>query len=74
MSFVRVGPNSIHSDEAIKFVERLNPDPFVLDVMKNGLKLDFHTVPSRYYEPNNKSCIENPEVTQEKVASWVESS
>ena len=43
MSFVRVGSNSILSDEAIKFVERLNPDSFVLDVRKNGLKVHSRT-------------------------------
>ena len=70
--FVRVGKHSIHSPEAIRFMEeRITTDPYVLDILKEGLKLDFVTPPGPYYEPNNRSCLDNLEVAQQKVAGWL---
>ena len=48
-------------------------DQFVLDVMKEGLKFQFTSDPGPYYEPNNRSCLENLEVVQDKVAGWLKS-
>ena len=50
--FVRVGKHSIHSPEAIRFMEeRITTDPYILDILKEGLKLDFVT-PHGYAEAN----------------------
>ena len=71
MTFVYVGKFSIHSPDAIKFMERITTDSFVLDTLKEGLKLDFVDQPGPYYEANNRSCLDNLEIAQQKVASWV---
>ena len=68
---VKVGKFSIHSSEAIEFMKNLNPDPAVLSIMREGLKLEFIEHPSEYYEQNNKSCLENLSVAQSKVEKWV---
>ena len=67
----KVGKFSIHSDEAIKYMEKLHPAPSVLDIMKNGLRLPFVTLPGPYYETNNHSCLANIEVARKKVAGWL---
>ena len=67
----RIGKFSIHSDEAIKYMEKLQPAPSVLDLMKNGLKLSFVTLPGPYYKTNNHSCLANIEVARKKVAGWL---
>ena len=41
--------------------------------MKEGLKFQFTSDPGPYYEPNNRSCLENLEVVQDKVAGWLKS-
>ena len=71
MTFVYVGKFSIHSPDAIKFMERITTDSYVLDTLKEGLKLDFVDQPGPYYEANNRSCLDNLEIAQQKVASWV---
>ena len=69
---IRVGPNSIHSPEALKFMRMLAPDPHILEIMEKGLKLPFISEPSSYFEDNNKSCKENMSVARKKVYQWVE--
>ena len=71
MTFINVGKFSIHSPDAIKFMERITTDSLVLDTLKEGLKLDFVDQPGPYYEANNWSCLDNLEIAQQKVASWV---
>ena len=67
----RVGQYSIHDSEAIKYFEKLQPDPIVLDIVKNGLKLPFISQPGPYYEPNNQSCLTNIEVARKKISTWL---
>lgn len=31
----------------------------VLSIMQQGLKFDFEEIPPQYFEPNNKSCLNN---------------
>ena len=69
---IKVGPFSIHSSESIQFVRKLEPDPYVLQIMENGLKLPFISEPRSYYEDNNKSCKDNIAVAQKKVQQWVD--
>ena len=69
---IKVGPLSIHSSESIQFVRKLEPDPYVLQIMENGLKLPFISEPQSYYEDNNKSCKDNIVVAQKKVQQWVD--
>ena len=68
---VKVGKFSIHSPEAVEFVRKLDPDPMVLSIMKEGLKFDFAEIPPPYFEENNKSCLENLEIAQEKIEKWL---
>ena len=60
----RVGERSIHDSEAIAYVEKLQPNPLVMDIMKNGLKLPFISEPGPYFESNNKSRLDNIEVAE----------
>ena len=66
----RVRQFSIHDEILIRFMRRLDPEPEVLQIMEEGLRLPFTTdernIPS-YYEPNNRSCIDHV-----KVAVWEE--
>ena len=39
----RVGQFSIHDEISIRFMRRLNPDPEVLQIMEEGLRLPFTT-------------------------------
>ena len=68
----RVGEFSIHSEQSLKFMRNLAPDPQVLEWMENGLRLPFTRAPAEYFEDNNKSCKENLEVARKKVRQWVE--
>ena len=68
----KVGKYSIHSPEAIAFVRKLTADEFVLDTMENGLLFDFVSEPGTYFEENNQSCLQNLEIVQKKVKSWLE--
>lgn len=67
---VKVGKYSIHSAESIEFMEKLDPDPLVLAIMKNGLKFDFSQDPPSYFEANNKSCLQHLSIAQAKVEKW----
>ena len=69
---VTVGQYSIHSRESIEFMSRLNPSDYVLSIMKNGLQFDLKETPPPYFEPNNKSCLDNLSVAQSKVQKWLE--
>ena len=68
---VRVGKYSIHSKESISFMEQLCPND-LLSVVKNELQFDFKETPPPYFEPNNKSCLQNLPVTQSQVQKWLE--
>ena len=52
-------------------MRKLDPDPMVLSIMKEGLKFDFAEIPPPYFEKNNKSCLENLEIAQEKIEKWL---
>ena len=56
---VKIGKFSIHSSESIAFMESLNPSDYVLS-----------SPPPPYFEPNNKSCLDNLSVAQSKVKKW----
>ena len=68
---VKVGKFSIHSEESIAFMERLHPSDYVLSIMKNGLQFDLSETPPPYFEPNNKSCLDNLSVAQIQVEKWL---
>ena len=69
---VKVGKFSIHSQESIEFMKNLGPDEYVLQIMQEGLKLDFDEIPPPYWEPNNASCLNNLSTAQSKVNKWLE--
>ncbi len=51
-------PGSIHEPKFFEFWEKeLEAPAWILDVLKNGYKIPFKTVPGPYFERNNKvSC------------------
>ena len=60
MGFVSVGKFPINSPESVKFAEeKITSDPYILEIMEHGLKLDFSAPPGPYYEPNNQSRLES---------------
>ena len=68
---VKVGSFSIHSQDSISFMERLNPSDYVLSIMRHGLQFDLKETPPPYFEPNNQSCIQNLSVAQSQVEKWL---
>ena len=71
----RVGQYSIHDEVSIKFMKKLDPEPQVIQIMEEGFRLPFTTdeknIP-KYYEPDNKSCVDHIEVAMKKIKSWEE--
>ena len=63
LGFSLPSPNtvlSIHNPSSIKFSECvLNAGVFNLNILKQGLKLNFTSKPSSYEEDNNKNAREN---------------
>ena len=53
-------------------MRKLSADEFVLNTMENGLLFDFVSEPGPYFEENNQSCLQNLEVAQKKVKSWLD--
>ena len=68
---VKVGSFSIHSQDSISFMERLNPSDYVLSIMRHCLQFDLKETPPPYFEPNNQSCIQNLSVAQSQVEKWL---
>lgn len=73
-SYVIDNSPSIHSDNSIRFMTHvIKADLFVLNIMKQGVTLDFeHQPPNEYYEPNNRSALNHTEQLLDKVEKWIE--
>ena len=42
----------------LDFWKTLNSPPWLLDIIENGFKIDFHTPPPKMFFPNSKSCYD----------------
>jgi hypothetical protein len=52
--------------------EEVQAKTWVLDILSNGYRPDFTSLPTAYFEPNNKSALEHIAVVREKVAEWIQ--
>jgi len=51
---------SIHDDKSIRFLEILGAGEWQSNLLRNGLTLDWDSVPpNSYFEDNNKSALDN---------------
>lgn len=66
-------PASIHGNSNINFSKNiLKADSFVMNILENGLKLNFNSEPPKYHEKNNKSARDNMASVRAKVKEWEE--
>ena len=66
----RDGRLSIHSGQSIAFMKTLNPPELLVSILEDGYKLPIRMPIPDYYEPNNKSALENIDVLRAKVFKW----
>ena len=67
------GKLSIHSEQAVKFwINILQAEGWIIDVLQNGLRPDFGNPPTDYAEDNNNSARRNMTVLKQKVEEWEE--
>ena len=65
------GKKSIHSADSIKYYkDELKADDWVLSVLENKYRIPFISTPGPYYEPNNKSAVNNKKFLWEKMLEW----
>ena len=64
------GRLSIHSKQSISFLQTLDPPQLLLTILKDGYKLPIQGPVPEYYEPNNKSALENMDFLRSKVRKW----
>ena len=64
------GRLSIHSKQSIYFLQTLDPPQLLLTILKDGYKLPIQGPVPEYYEPNNKSALENMDFLRSKVRKW----
>ena len=63
--------NSIHKPESVAYyADVVGASGWQLEVVQQGLKLDFEREPGAYREDNNKSALQHLEVVRSKVAEW----
>ena len=64
---------NIHRPEFRAFWESLNPDSYVMSIIRNGYKIPFRDgiVPQAYRERNNRSALDNMPYLQEHVEGLV---
>ena len=64
--------HSIHDHSSIKFMrEVVGADSWVLDILRQGVKLDWAaSPPENYSEQNNRSALKDMEFLTEKILEW----
>ena len=65
------GVKSIHNNSSIDFYSSIfKQDPWVLNVLRNGLTFDFLSLPSHYQENNNMSALKHMSILREQIFNW----
>lgn len=62
-------PHSADSQRFLRDVVRMEGK--WLNTLRDGLRLEFTSLPGHYREPNNKSAITNMNFVREKVSEWL---
>ena len=64
---------SPHSSESVRFLSDIvGMTGKWLNVLRDGLRLDFTQTPGSYSEHNNRSALENLPFVQRKVKEWLD--
>ena len=58
--------------DAQKFWTTLNPPSWVLDIVKFGVQIPFHSEPPCIMLPNNRSCLEYKDWVQNTINEFLE--
>ena len=58
--------------DAQQFWSTLNPPSWVLDIVKFGVQIPFHTEPPCIMLPNNRSCLEYKDWVQKTIDEFLE--
>ncbi len=73
LSFNEFRPGSIHDPQFYKFWEEVLEAPaWILEILREGYKIPFKTLPGPYMEPNNKTARDNPQVVRKIVAEMIQ--
>jgi len=59
-------PGSIH-DKIPFWKDTLTSSPWVIQLLTDGYKVPFTTLPGQYYEPNNQSALKNPDIVIQQL-------
>ena len=64
---------SPHSSESVRFLsEIVGMTGKWLNVLRDGLRLEFTQIPGSYFEHNNRSALENLPFVQRQVKEWLD--
>ena len=64
---------SPHSSEAVRFLrDVVGMTGKWLNVLRDGLRLEFTQIPGSYFEHNNRSALENLPFVQRQVKEWLD--
>ena len=68
------GKKSIHDPKSVEIMTSIiKADSYVINILKEGLKLEFTQAPTPYEERNNKSAHKYIDQFRQKVNDWVSS-
>jgi hypothetical protein len=66
-------PGSIHYPQFYKFWEEVLEAPaWILEILREGYKIPFKTLPGPYMEPNNKTARDNPQLVRKIVVEMIQ--
>ena len=63
---------SIHSPDAINFFKGIHASDRLINLLQEGYKIPFSSLPDPFWHRNNASAIENMDFVREKVDSWLQ--
>ena len=63
---------SIHSPDAINFFKEIHASDRLINLLQEGYKIPFSSLPDPFWHRNNASAIENMDFVREKVDSWLQ--
>ena len=62
---------SIHTPDAVNFFKMIGANERVINLLEEGYKLPFSSLPDPFWQRNNLSAVNNIDFVREKVASWL---
>ena len=62
---------SIHTADAVNFFKGIHASERVINLLEEGYKIPFSSLPDPFWHKNNASAINNMDFVRDKVASWL---